>query len=521
MSDLPNRTKSSLRSFSESNTSSTRTSPKKNKNSANQKTKKVASPPALEPEENEGNKSCNIFDGDTINLEDSTRDDSQILNNNTSSAEEAGPFANLLNWAKEKQSPKMEEQMADLLVKLAQSQLRSEEEAQRRAAADAANAQRMADAEATNANSKVLNSCVKLIIPFKKENVPNFLKAVEACCREFNDHPERIAKVLEYAKLRVDNDVLITETTFETFEDFKRLITARYLKTQSHTQLMSQLVMARQGRAEKTKVFADRVEALKEEYCRALKTDYVGKGKVFSVDRIDEAERTATGCFMTGLNDDVRKHIRGDPDIFSDAVAMALAGEQANELNKKADIALEQSKPYAPTTNAYRGNARQNPQQRGGYRGNARGYNRGYQGANSYYNRASNYQQSAAASGQQQDGKVVAVQNNGGGPDVAGSSNNYNRPRGAAAPQMNKGCFECGDLRHKAVDCTRRAARVATVEQFYDNSNYYDDRGFDQTFDHEQVNWRSQDDSSKNEDMPQHSTCSAAQVQTGQGHYTQ
>lgn len=345
----------------------------------------------------------------------------------------------------------MEARIEQLMLQLAQSQLTS-------------NAHWLADAQKANATNEVLDSCDEMIITFKKENVTNFLASVGACCRKFNGDAEKIAKVLEYAKLRVEHNVLVEVTTFETFEQFETMLTARYLQTKTHTHLMLQLLMSRQGNAEKTKDYANKFEAVKEEHLRALKSYYARKGFEFSVSRIDEAEMTATWAFITGLRDDVRKYIQSMPKKFSEAVSMALDGEQANELRKKANrnsAATEPAERKRFVSRAYMGNSRQHSQPRGGYRG----YNRGYQGANSYYNRATG-QSTANTGNQQQDNKSIAIQRNGGGPDVAGFSNNYNTPRGNGRPQINRGCFVCGDRRHKAVDCTQQAC-VTAVGQPY------------------------------------------------------
>lgn len=382
-------------------------------------------------------------------------------------------------------------------------------------------ADRAATAALASASNSVDNACKNLIVPFKKDNVTNFLASVESVCNKYGDDEARVVQVLNYAKLRVDSDPIIEKTNFATFAAFKSTLTQKFLQTKSHTQLMAQLLLTTQGADEKTKAYADKMEALKCDYIKALGTEYD-----ISVDRMAEAERTATRSFMTGLRDDILKYIKSEPTDFSSAVARAMEGEQANDLKKRATqiiTASEAAVKKPANFTSFRGNPRQNYQMRGGYnRGYNRGAYRGYQGGN--YNRSGGYQGQSGAlanNNQQQDDKQ---QRNGGGPDGVGSNNtntNANtRPRGNGNFQGNRGgCFVCGDVRHRAADCRQRIPQAASVEQVYDEREYYDDYSYDQ---YEQDSWRSAGNASKNEEEPpQGSSCSAAAAQLALARSTQ
>lgn len=435
----------------------------------------------------------------------------QVLAEKTKTAE---------SMADEEAQARMEDQMAQMALmvqQLAAASLQNTE-----------NTRRMIASREANENVGVTNLCKNTIIQFKRENVTNFLNSVEAACQAYEGQVERIVAVLKYAKLRIEGDPLIEATDFGTFEDFKVMITKRFLQSDSYMQLHSKLTHSPQAAGEKTKMYADRLELTQRDYVRALKSHYISINQELTVSRVQEAENTTTKAFMIGLRDEIRKYIiGGTPATFAEAVQMALEGEQANELKKAsmttpiADTTEKKPGPYQ----SYRGNYRQIFQQRGASNQRfTRGYNRGYQGGNTSYNRGGGYGQGqngpAPSGNQQQDEKRSGVE------QVAPTQNTNNnanyRPRGNGAQYSNRGgCYTCGDTRHRAADCRKGyAAQVASMEHTQDES-YYDSAGYDHN-EQPRENWRSSEEDSKNDVWPlPDSVCSAATIQIGKGHYFQ
>lgn len=454
----------------------------------------------------------NAGNQDLINLNNSPNNSGEEFHGfqSNSPVADQGQWAGLLEWNEEARMANADETL-QALARLAES------------------TQQLAEARIASSTNAVLTSCKNKIIPFKLGNVQNFLSSVKSTCEEFAESPENIVRVLDYAKLRVDHDTTISSTTFATFQEFSVLFTKRFMPITCHMSLMTQLLTSCQGKNESTKAYTDKMELVKENYIKALDSSYRSENQELSELRRGEAEKTATEAFMRGLRDDIRKYILEKPTSFTAAVALALHGEQSNEMKRKSELSssVADSADKKPTTyQNFRGNSRQGYQQRGGFnRGANRGFARGYQGGNSNYNR-SYYQgqnNTSATGNQQRDEKSVI----GGGPVQAGSNNinagpsNF-RPRGNG--QASRGaCYVCGDYGHRAAECSQRVARVAAVEQSYGEQQYYDDRGYDNSYEHEPENWRVNDNEAKNDPQPlSDSTCSAATIRIlGRGHFSQ
>ena len=95
----------------------------------------------------------------------------------------------------------------------------------------------MADEDMKKLNAIQLskNICKTTIIPLKKNNVRNFLTSVNAAIKACGI--AHLADVLEYAKTRVDNDVVVSATEFETFKDPEQTVLRQFKPTQDDMQI--------------------------------------------------------------------------------------------------------------------------------------------------------------------------------------------------------------------------------------------------------------------------------------------
>ena len=191
----------------------------------------------------------------------------------------------------------------------------------------------MADEELKKLNAIQLsnNICKTTIIPFKKNNVRNFLTSVNAAIKACGE--ARLADVLEYAKTRVDNDVVVLATEFETFRDFEQTVLRQFKPTQDDMQIAHLIAFLQQSQNESVTDYGKKALDLKQKYVDALYVKYSANNKNLSLTRIKEAEDLVKRHFINGLKGFIKTNMRSEPSSLIEAVSMAEAAEGCKSLH--------------------------------------------------------------------------------------------------------------------------------------------------------------------------------------------
>lgn len=312
-------------------------------------------------------------------------------------------------------------------------------------------------------NENVLSICKNSIIHFKKDNIRNFLDSVKVAYAEVASADSK-AKVIAYAKTRVDNDVIISQTEYATFDDFEKALIARFKPAEDTLQVNQQIMLMRQGEKESVKEYGEKALKLKEKFEAALFNEYASSNRVLDNQRVLEAEEALKRYFIIGLQPKVREYIRSDPKDFPTALsqaAMAEANCKLLTMTVEEDKKKEEKKPN---------------QFRGGYRGNNSGQRGSFRGRGGNFQRGGYYYNNYRGGGQNGNGR---------GNGTEGTGQNSNGERGASNQgggtvkkddQNQTGfygkCYVCGDPRHKAFECRKRAAGANHGAADYDDGNW-------------------------------------------------
>lgn len=292
--------------------------------------------------------------------------------------------------------------------------------------------EKMVAVQESAASRSVTNSCRNTIIPFKKDNVRNFLHSVNQTYKEFEGHEDAQLKVIEYAQSRIDTNVEICQKTYTSFESFKTDVLNQFKPKEDVCQLGQQIMMLQQRPDETIKKFGERAILLKDKYEDALFATYELKGAKLDEIRLAESEELVTRHFMLGLKSNVRDFIRGEPESLSKAVTAASTAEASAGLSKTITNYYAQQSKDKP----------QNEQKKQSYHKNSRGGHNSGRGGYSGYGGYKNYQKNTNNS-----------------PQAATS---YEKPQQANAGKAGngesrkQGCWNCGDLSHKQADCKNK-----------------------------------------------------------------
>lgn len=195
-----------------------------------------------------------------------------------------------------------------------------------------ANIQLLTRNQISEARDKVKSRCRQTIIEFKANNVRNFLNSVRSAV-DAEAENENKSIVLDYAKTRVGNDILISTTTFDNFGDFERQVLQQFKPAQDHLQLNQEIMLLGQG-SDDLKKYAKRVTELSANYTEALYASYRAKGLELDPNRVLEAEALVTRHFIIGLKKDVRDFIRTDPTNLAMAISLATSAETSAQLSR-------------------------------------------------------------------------------------------------------------------------------------------------------------------------------------------
>lgn len=90
-------------------------------------------------------------------------------------------------------------------------------------------------------------ACKTNIIEFKKKNIRNFLNSVKVALDEFEETDvDCRKKVIEYARARVDNDIVISQNNYADFDSFKKDVLKQFKPPMDTLQITQAITLLRQ-----------------------------------------------------------------------------------------------------------------------------------------------------------------------------------------------------------------------------------------------------------------------------------
>lgn len=186
--------------------------------------------------------------------------------------------------------------------------------------------EKLTNSQISNVEDKIINYCVKYIVPFKENNVRNFLGSVESCCSRFHSNAQ-ICIVLDYAKTRVTADPVITTKNYVSFDEFKFDILSRFKPQKDVLQTNQAIALLHQGFDETVSQYGTRVLELKNQYEEAVFSKYAEDSVELSSRRLEESEDLCVRYFILGLKSQIRSFMQGVPKNLRLAINEAETGE--------------------------------------------------------------------------------------------------------------------------------------------------------------------------------------------------
>lgn len=211
--------------------------------------------------------------------------------------------------------------------------------------------------------NNVLGVCRNGIVNFKKDNIRNFLNSVKSTIARFE--PEHLKlEVLEYAKSRCDQNIVISEKKYQNYDDFEADVLQQFKPARTSTDVHNEITMLKQKDHEPIQEFAHRAMALKTAYLDALFADRKAKGLELEVSRIEEAEGFLVDQFFGGLRSRIRDFIREKANNLSEMISLARSADSSSQISQAAY--------YAANNHSNRGGSNNR-----GFRGRGGFHNRG------------------------------------------------------------------------------------------------------------------------------------------------
>lgn len=171
--------------------------------------------------------------------------------------------------------------------------------------------------------------CKAAIVPFKKENVANFIDSVKMAIAQLKNDEVAIRLALQYAKQRVIGCDKITLGEFDSVEEFERVLLLEFKPAKDEATLTTELCRVAQKREENVEVFSKRVEKLKEQLSYAIRCN-VAKNQQsaeYLKQRVIDTEKLAITKFLDGLKAGVLERTRKVDSSLPLAIEAALAAE--------------------------------------------------------------------------------------------------------------------------------------------------------------------------------------------------
>jgi hypothetical protein len=150
-----------------------------------------------------------------------------------------------------------------------------------------------------------------------KSNVNGFLTEVEKCITlcNANADPQITMEILAMAKSRLKDNVAWNDKTFNTVEDFKKVVKRELLRPQTLTAVKLQLEKLKMSENESISFYASRARKLHYEYLLAVEADFEEAGKIFDQRAKKDTEELVIIAFINRLVKDVRERM-GSPKTY-------------------------------------------------------------------------------------------------------------------------------------------------------------------------------------------------------------
>lgn len=282
--------------------------------------------------------------------------------------------------------------------------------------------------------NSLLTTCRNGIVNFRKDNIRNFLNSVKSTMDRFPDQPMKV-EVLEFAKTRCDQNIVISETKYENYEKFEKDVLEQFKPARTCTDVHNEITMIKQGDKEKMSDFGNRVMALKTAYIEALYADYKANECELDKARIMEAEAFVVDRFFAGMSKFVRPYIREKAKTLTEMISMARAADSSSHLTYMTNQTQNQNK----SADNNGGNFRGGRGGRGAFRGNRGGFNpRNYQHQNNFNKPVGNGSNNNNSNAQSNS-------------NAAGQQHSNNSRNGAVTSEVT--CFNCQEKGHFARAC--------------------------------------------------------------------
>lgn len=190
-------------------------------------------------------------------------------------------------------------------------------------------------------NKSVQDVCKSNIISFDRRNLIKFLDSVFETVMKYQDDPEKVKIILDYAKSRVNNKLIFLKK-YETFETFRRDILTQILVPGTIDGLKLEISSLSQSRDENVFHYGRRATQLRDNYNMELKMFY--EAQPVPKELLQKNEEETVKRFNFGLQSKVQSSIKTTQPVgtsLETAIEMAIIEEAArSRINKKESAAF-------------------------------------------------------------------------------------------------------------------------------------------------------------------------------------
>lgn len=245
----------------------------------------------------------------------------------------------------------MEKKLADAVAALAEAQVAAAERQEEFNKKILELTEKFNESRVSEKILSVPNVCSRTIVAFDAKYHRNFISSVKTAYDEMTTDDDKKA-VLNYAKNRVKGNVIFNNATFETFEEFRKMVSHFFKPIKCLRTIEREVIELKQGKDEAVTAFAKRTSELNEEYAEAFAADRSARDRKTSAEDLEELERKVIDCFISGLKERLQPFIKGETDSFRSMQEALSAATKAESSLKNIDSARDASNKTGPKSDA-------------------------------------------------------------------------------------------------------------------------------------------------------------------------